>query len=174
MKSIIKLNNNYQFILIDSTLIISTSFGSTKILLLPGIKLIYAKNKMIISSIDIKNLSNENFGTFLSLFKNAISGLDLRYTKTLKISGSGYKFVILNNNLLVFAGSTKTNILQIPKILTITLVDSTRLIISGINKHLVGLFAEKIRHIYPIEPYKLRGISYADEIISKKEGKKRK
>lgn len=174
MRATILIPENIKLIPFKNFLKFEGSFGSIQVEILKGIKLERQNNRLILFDTNTNKINKSYFGLLLSLIKNHIYGVSKKFFKTLKIAGSGYKFIISENKIFVHAGKTKITNFFIPQEISIELIDSTRINICGINKHLVGEFAAKIRNIRPIEPYKFRGISYLDEIILKKEGKKRK
>lgn len=174
MKTFIPINNSIKFKIKDLFIYVYGPLGINRVIILSGISVKIFSNTLYISEVNKNKFTKSNFSLFIALLKNAIYGVKKFFSKTLKISGSGYKFSIFQNTIFLFAGQTKKIFFIIPTNLTITLLDSTRIVISGLIKEVVGEFSAKIRNVSPVEPYKLRGISYLDEIILKKEGKKRK
>ncbi|KAF1856404.1 hypothetical protein Lal_00048600 [Lupinus albus] len=93
-----------------------------------------------------------------------VTGVSTQFSKSLIAEGVGYKFQVDN-------GFTHPIKLEIPKELAVKLVSSTKILITGISKEYVGLYASKIRAFRPPEPYKGKGIMYENEIIRRKAGK---
>lgn len=110
-------------------------------------------------------------GTYAAIIKNMIAGVSAGFEKSLVIEGTGYRFQVAGKELSVSAGFTAPVKVQIPEGLQLK-VEKTELSISGLDKELVGDFAAKVRGIRPPEPYKGKGVRYADEIIRRKQGKK--
>jgi large subunit ribosomal protein L6 len=100
-----------------------------------------------------------------------IVGVSEKFSKVLIVEGVGYKFQQDKDKLILNMGYSHTVELIIPKDLSVKAETLTKLTISGIDKQKVGLFASEIRKIRPPEPYKGKGISYDNEIISRKVGK---
>jgi len=122
---------------------------------------------------DLK-VSKQLHGTTNSVINNMLIGVSTGFTKELEINGVGYRFQVQGNKIVVSAGYSHPVNVDIPSGLTVTMPDKsqTELIISGIDKQLVGEFAANIRKIRKPEPYKGKGIKYKDEHIRRKEGKK--
>ena len=94
-----------------------------------------------------------------------------KFTKTLIIEGVGYRAAISGKNLNLKVGFSHDVDLTVPEDVEVE-VEKSNIKISGIDKEKVGLFASKVRLVKKPEPYKGKGIRYADEIIIRKEGKK--
>ncbi|WP_391592153.1 LSU ribosomal protein L6p (L9e) [[Mycoplasma] cavipharyngis] len=111
------------------------------------------------------------YGTINSLIKNAIVGLVSGFSKTLKITGVGYKANVANNKVILTLGYSRPIEVNIPDGIIVDLISPTELKISSHNKELLGEFAANIRKWRKPEPYKAKGIAYSDEIILRKVGK---
>ena len=111
-------------------------------------------------------------GTANANIKNMIIGVTEGYEKKLEIVGVGYRFAIQGNKITVNAGYSHPVNVEVPAGLTVEVPSNTEMVIKGIDKCLVGEFAAQIRKIRQPEPYKGKGIRYADEHIRRKEGKK--
>jgi large subunit ribosomal protein L6 len=110
-------------------------------------------------------------GLTRALLQNAIDGVTTAYTKTLDIVGVGYKAELKGQNILLNIGYSHPIFFIPPEGITLQAPAPTQIIISGIDKQLVGLVAAKIRSIRQPEPYKGKGIKYSDETIVRKAGK---
>ena len=110
-------------------------------------------------------------GTTRALLHNMVGGVSDGFMKVLEINGVGYRAALQGNKVVVSAGYSHPVELEIPKGLKVELPKNTQIIISGIDKQLVGQFAAEIREVRKPEPYKGKGIKYSDEHIRRKEGK---
>ncbi len=110
-------------------------------------------------------------GTTRALLHNMVVGVSDGFKKVLEINGVGYRAALQGNKVVVSAGYSHPVELEIPKGLKVELSKNTQIIISGIDKQLVGQFAAEIREVRKPEPYKGKGIKYSDEHIRRKEGK---
>lgn len=127
-------------------------------------------NEVIVSR---KSDAYKNFhGTANANINNMIIGVTKGYEKKLEIVGVGYRFTAKGNILVVNAGYSHPVEVSVPTGITIEVPSNTELFIRGIDKCLVGEFAAEVRKIRQPEPYKGKGIRYADEHIRRKEGKK--
>ncbi len=111
-------------------------------------------------------------GLSRTLCANMIVGVTEGYRRELVIEGTGFKAQIQGATLLLSLGFAFAKEFAIPASVTITEKQGTRLTVEGIDKQAVGQVAARIRSYYPAEPYKGKGIRYADEVIRRKQGKK--
>jgi len=110
-------------------------------------------------------------GLTRALIQNMIIGVTDSYKKTLDIVGVGYKAELKGKNLLLNIGYSHPIYFVPPDDIKLEVPAPTQIIISGIDKELVGLVAAKIRSFRKPEPYKGKGIKYSDERIIRKAGK---
>lgn len=113
-------------------------------------------------------------GTTRANLSNMVEGVTNEFSKTLIIEGVGYKAAVEGKNLVVYAGYSHTVPLAIPAGLAVKCNSATEVVISGIEKEVVGQFAAEVRAVRKPEPYLGKGIRYKDEVIRRKEGKKAK
>jgi large subunit ribosomal protein L6 len=111
-------------------------------------------------------------GLTRTLVKNAVDGVVKGYERALEISGVGFKAEVKGKDINFVLGFSHPVVFRLPDGITAE-VDpkQTRVTVKGVDKHLLGLTAAKIRALRPPEPYKGKGIKYAEEIIRRKEGK---
>lgn len=110
------------------------------------------------------------WGTYRALANNIVVGLSSGFTKQLEINGVGYKATIKGNVLELALGFSHPINYDIPKGIEMSL-DKNILTIKGADKQQVGQIASEIRGFRPPEPYKGKGVKYADEVILRKAGK---
>lgn len=110
-------------------------------------------------------------GTFRSLVNNLIVGVSEGFTKELEIQGVGFRSAVKGKDLDLSLGKSHPILHPIPEGLTVTVTDNTKIKVEGIDKQLVGQFAAEVRSYYPPEPYKGKGVRYADEYVRRKAGK---
>lgn len=111
------------------------------------------------------------WGTTRALIANMVKGVSEGYTKQLDIVGVGYRAQLQANTLNLQLGFSHPVVFTPPKEITIEVPKPTQIIIKGIDKAKVGQVAAEIRGILPPEPYKGKGIRYANEFVRKKLGK---
>ena len=122
-----------------------------------------------------KNDNFKNFhGTANANIQNMIIGVSQGFSKGLEIIGVGYRFTLKGSTLVINAGYSHPVELVIPSGLSVEAKSNTEILVSGIDKVLVGEFAANIRKVRKPEPYKGKGIRYVGEYVRRKEGKKAK
>ena len=106
-------------------------------------------------------------GLYRALINNMVEGVTTGYTKTLKIVGTGYRVQLQGTKLQISVGlnSKRPEEYPAPAGIKFECPDQTTIVITGIDKQLVGETAAKIRGIRPPEPYKGKGIRYKDEYV---------
>ena len=113
------------------------------------------------------------WGTVRSRISNIIEGVSVGYVKELVLNGVGYKAAQKGKILELLLGYSHPINFEIPEDLKVEVPKPTEIKISGIDKQKVGQIAANIRSYRKPEPYKGKGIKYKDEIIRRKEGKKK-
>jgi len=114
--------------------------------------------------------ANSLHGTTRSHINNAVIGVSEGWKKTLEIHGSGYRAMVDNDILEINAGYSHPVKLNIPAELDVKVVKN-KIIVSGIEKQVVGQFSAIVREVRKPEPYKGKGIRYSDEHVARKVGK---
>jgi large subunit ribosomal protein L6 len=112
-------------------------------------------------------------GTTRALVSNMVHGVSQGYEKKLILVGVGYRAKIEGNSLALTLGFSHPVNFPIPQGITIEAPILTEVIVRGVDKQLVGETAAKIRGYRPPEPYKGKGIRYSDEVVKRKETKKK-
>ena len=112
-------------------------------------------------------------GTMRSLVNNIVKGVAEGFQKKLQLVGVGYRCQLKGKTLSLSLGFSHPIEYAIPDGITIEVPSQTEIVISGCDKQLVGQVAAEIRDYRPPEPYKGKGVKYADEQIIRKEAKKK-
>jgi large subunit ribosomal protein L6 len=113
------------------------------------------------------------WGTTRALVANMIVGVSAGYTKTLEITGTGFRAAVQGRNLVINLGFSHDVVYAIPTGITITTPRPTAIVVTGVDKRLVGQVCAEIRAYRPPEPYKGKGVKFEGEAIRRKEGKKK-
>jgi large subunit ribosomal protein L6 len=113
------------------------------------------------------------WGLSRTLVANMVQGVTEGYTETLELVGVGYRAALKGTALSMQLGFSHDVDIPPPQGITFTVPRQTAIIVSGIDKQLVGEIAARIRKIRPPEPYKGKGVRYAGEKVRRKEGKKK-
>lgn len=113
------------------------------------------------------------WGTTRSLLSNLVTGVSEGFTKRLLINGVGYRAAMQGKVLVLQLGHSHEIRYALPEGIKVDVPSQTEIVISGPNSQVVGQVAAEIRSYRKPEPYKGKGVRYADEIIIRKEGKKK-
>ena len=128
-------------------------------------------NTVIVDRPDEEHLHKSLHGLTRTLLSNMVEGVDKGFSKELEINGVGFRAEKKGNQLVMRLGySHEVFVDEIPGI-TIEVPGPNKVIISGIDKQVVGQFAAEVRGKRPPEPYKGKGIKYSTEVIRRKVGK---
>ena len=128
-------------------------------------------NEVVVSLENTTKQANAFHGLYRNLINNMVVGVTTGFTKTLVITGVGYRAEIQGKILMLNLGFSNDIIVTIPEGLTVTADAQGKVTISGISKQLVGEFSAQIRKLRMPEPYKGKGIRYENEVIRRKVGK---
>lgn len=112
-------------------------------------------------------------GTVKSIMNNMVIGVTKGFEKKLTILGVGYRAQAQGSNLNLTLGFSHPVVFNIPDGIKIETPTQTEIVIKGIDKQVVGQVAADIRGYRPVEPYKGKGVRYADEVVILKETKKK-
>lgn len=110
-------------------------------------------------------------GLTRSLIANMVEGVTNGFKKVLEVNGVGYRVQLQGSNLVMNLGFSHQVIMTPPEGVKVECPSATQIIVSGADKQAVGQFAAQVREKRPPEPYKGKGIKYAEEHIRRKEGK---
>jgi large subunit ribosomal protein L6 len=109
-------------------------------------------------------------GLTRSLIANMVTGVTNGFTRRLEVNGVGYRAAVSSGNLILQVGYSHPVLVPAPPGVTFA-VQGNAITVSGADKELVGQMAAQIRRVRPPEPYKGKGIKYAEEVIRRKAGK---
>ena len=110
-------------------------------------------------------------GLTRKLIQNMVTGVTDGFTKTLEIVGVGYRADVKGQSLSLTLGFSHPVEYPIPEGIAVKVNKQTEVVISGMDRQLVGEMAARVRRLRPPEPYKGKGIKYANEVIIRKAGK---
>ena len=113
------------------------------------------------------------WGTMRSNLNNMVVGVTEGFTRKLEINGVGYRAAMQGNKLVLSLGFSHPVEMEVPAGLKVAVENNTSVTITGADKQLLGQFASEVRAKRPPEPFKGKGVKYADEYIVRKEGKKK-
>ena len=113
------------------------------------------------------------WGTTRALLHSMAVGVSTGYSKTLEITGTGYRAAVQGGNLVLNLGFSHDVVYPVPAGIKITTPRPTAVTVEGVDKRQVGQVAAEIRAYRGPEPYKGKGVRYDNETIRRKEGKKK-
>ena len=137
----------------------------------PDMNISVADNVMTVTRPDDEKLHRSLHGLTRTLLHNMVVGVTEGYKKELEINGIGYRAQKTGTQVTMNLGFSHPVVVDEIEGITIEVPEPTKLVIEGIDKQKVGQFAAEVRSKRPHEPYKGKGIKYANEFIRRKEGK---
>ncbi|VFP88690.1 50S ribosomal protein L6 [Buchnera aphidicola (Cinara piceae)] len=174
-KSPIVIPKNVTIILNNLEILVSGPLGSLKRIMNICVKVVQ-KNDCLFFSHDH---SSESYGwmqagTYRSLVYMMIIGVTIGFKKQLNLFGIGYRATIEKNNILkLYLGFSHPIFYKLPPSIKVVLLPQNEIVLTGIDKQLVGQVAANIRSYRIPEPYKGKGIRYLNEVVRIKEAKKK-
>ena len=127
--------------------------------------------KLFIEKTQDTKLSQALYGLSRTLVANMVTGVSIGFEKRLQITGVGYRAQLDGKDLILNMGYSHPVKMITPTELSVKVENPTSVVVSGMQKDMVGEFAAKIRSVRPPEPYKGKGIAYEGEVIRRKAGK---
>jgi large subunit ribosomal protein L6 len=154
----------------EDTLTISGPLGRLERKIHPSIKVNIGDGKVVVSVTEPSKNSSALHGLYRALIANMMTGVSKGFEKSLEIVGVGYRAELAGRIATFHLGYSHPIKYELPKGIDAK-VDKTKVTLKGIDKELLGKTAAKIRGFRKPEPYKGKGIKYADEVIRRKAGK---
>lgn len=136
-----------------------------------NMKVEMADGAIVVTRPDDSNLNKSLHGLTRTLLHNMVVGVTEGFKKELEVNGVGYRVAKQGKDLVMNIGFSHQVTMAEPEGITIEVPAPNKIIISGADKQKVGQFAAEVREKRPPEPYKGKGIKYAEEHIRRKEGK---
>ena len=112
-------------------------------------------------------------GTMRATIANIVTGVSKGFERKMTLVGVGYRAMVKGSELHLTVGYSHPVVIKAPNGITLETPSQTEIVIKGMDKHLIGHVASMIRAVRSPEPYKGKGIRYADEVIELKETKKK-
>lgn len=137
------------------------------------IKLALEDNAISVTPVSDSKDARSKWGMSRTMIENILKGVKDGFERKLEINGVGYRASLQGKNLQLALGFSHDVVYEPPQGITIVVPKPTEIVISGINKQQVGQVAAEIREYRGPEPYKGKGVKYAEERIIRKEGKKK-
>jgi len=126
---------------------------------------------VLVNRRDDSRPARQRHGLCRTLVANMVEGVSQGFQRRLEIQGVGYRAQVQGRNLILNVGYSNPVTIEPPEGVQVAVEANTNVIVSGINKEIVGNTAARIRSVRPPEPYKGKGIRYAGEFVRRKVGK---
>ncbi|GAA0790134.1 50S ribosomal protein L6 [Marinobacterium sediminicola] len=139
----------------------------------PSVSVEQAEGQLVFAPRDGAKQSMALTGTTRALVNNMVVGVSEGFSKTLTLLGVGYRAQAKGNTLNLTLGFSHPIDYELPEGVSAETPNNTTIIVSGADKQRVGQVAAEIRAFRPPEPYKGKGVRYADEYVRRKEAKKK-
>ena len=172
-KAPVVLPANVEVQLSPSEISVKGPLGTLKQALSGQVKLEKVENQLQVKVINDSAASNAMSGTVRAIVANMVQGVTKGYERKLTLVGVGYRAQAQGDKLNLTLGFSHPVVHAMPKGIKAETPTQTEILIKGIDKQLVGQVAAEIRAYRPPEPYKGKGVRYADEQVTIKETKKK-
>lgn len=139
--------------------------------LLPGFPVAIEGGVVTVSREGDAGPDRAKHGLLRALLANAVNGVSEGFTKVLEINGVGYRAEVKGSDIHLALGYSHPIVFPIPDGIEVAVDKTNRVTISGADKQLVGQVAANLRRLRKPDPYKGKGVKYADEILRRKVGK---
>ena len=171
-KSPILIPDNVKLAIENGKVIVEGPKGKDELIINKDISIIHEDNSITIKYDENISSHTAIAGTTRSLINNMVVGVDVGFEKKLELVGVGYRAKLNGNTLDLTLGFSHPIKHELPENVTAETPSQTEIILKSHNKQLLGQTAAEIRAYRPPEPYKGKGVKYADEQIKRKEAKK--
>lgn len=172
-KNPIQLVQGVTATLADGVMTVKGKLGELSCPISDKVEVTIADNKIVVKP---RSLSKENrtiWGTTRANINNMVKGVSEGFVRKMELIGVGYKAQVAGKGLKLSLGFSHEINYEAPAGIKFACPDQTQIEISGIDKRLVGAVAAQLRAYRAPEPYKGKGVKYAEETILRKEGKKK-
>ncbi len=162
-----------QVAIVNGTLTAKGKLGELKLALTDNVEATVDGNKVAVAPRGNSTPARMMWGTTRALVANMVKGVSTGYSKSMEITGTGFRAAVTGENLVLNLGYSHDVVYPIPQGIKITCEKPTSVKVEGVDKRQVGQVAAEIRAWRGPEPYKGKGVRYTTETIRRKEGKKK-
>jgi large subunit ribosomal protein L6 len=172
-KKPILVPSGVEIVLTDSGVSVKGPLGTLQQEFGSDIQIERADNNVIIKTVNDSKQANAMSGTIRALLANMVQGVTRGFEKKLTLIGVGYRAQAAGDALNLTLGFSHPVVHKMPEGIKVETPSQTEVVIKGIDKQKVGQVAAEVRAYRKPEPYKGKGVRYADEVIVMKETKKK-
>jgi large subunit ribosomal protein L6 len=167
----IKIPNKVQVDLKDNNIVIKGPKGELSLDVSGKVLVSSVENTLVVKPMGGPKVANKLHGTYRKLLFNMIEGVSNGFQKRLELHGVGFRSQVQGKSLILNVGFSHQVSIESPPGITLAVENNTSVIVSGIDKALVGQVASNIKSVRPPEPYKGKGIRYEGAYVRRKVGK---
>jgi large subunit ribosomal protein L6 len=157
----------------DASISVKGALGTLSLRINPLVRLVREGNELFSRAVNESKESGAMSGTFRMLVANMIHGVSKGWEKKLNLVGVGYRAQAQGSSLNLSLGFSHPVVYQLPAGIKAETPTQTEILIKGADRQRVGQVAAEVRAYRPPEPYKGKGVRYADEVVVIKETKKK-
>ena len=169
----VELPQGVEFTQSGNTVSVKGSKGILSIELNSEVELVQEENTLTFKPRSGSRFATAISGTTRALLANMVQGVSEGFEKKLELRGVGYRAQAQGNKLNLTLGFSHPVVYNVPEGVSVETPSQTEVVVKGSDKQKVGQVAAEIRHFRPPEPYKGKGVRYADERVVMKEAKKK-
>jgi len=167
----VSVPKNVKITILPDTFQVEGPRGKLEQRYLPAVQLKLEGDQLIVTRKDDSRESKSLHGLYRNLAANMIKGVTVGFNRGLTLVGVGYRAEVKGKSVLFNLGYSTQIEYIIPEGIQISVDQNTKIMVTGINKELVGRVAKEIRSLRPPEPYKGKGIKFDEETVRRKVGK---
>ncbi len=156
-----------------SHVVVKGPLGSLEYTFNDTVSIVKEENTLVFATKEDSKFAKALSGTVKALLANMVLGVTKGFEKKLTIIGVGYRAQAQGSDLNLTLGFSHPVVFKAPAGIKVETPSQTEILVKGIDKQLVGQAAANIRAYRPVEPYKGKGVRYADEVVILKETKKK-
>lgn len=169
----VEIPSGVQVAIAGRTLTAKGKLGELKLELTDRVDALVEGNHVTVKPRGTEREARMMWGTTRALVANMVRGVSEGYSRSMEITGTGFRAAVQGKNLVMNLGYSHDVVYPVPDGIKITCERPTAIKVEGVDKRLVGQVASEIRAWRLPEPYKGKGVRYSDEVIRRKEGKKK-
>lgn len=172
-KNPVLLPGGVDVVVTASEITVKGPLGSLTHFVLPSVSVIRDADSLVCRAKDGQSNASAMSGTMRALLSNMVTGVTKGFERKLMLVGVGYKAQAQGNKLNLSLGFSHPVVHEMPVGIKVETPTQTEILIKGVDRQLVGQIAAEIRAYRSPEPYKGKGVRYADEVVAIKETKKK-
>ena len=169
----VKLVDGVSANITDKEIVVKGKLGELKTHIPAGVSVTMENGEIVVKPLHNSKDARALWGTVRQNIENLMKGVTEGFKKDLELIGVGYRAQVSGQKLKLVLGYSRDIDYDLPEGVKAVVTDQTKLTLSGMDKQLVGQVAAEIRSYRAPEPYKGKGVKYADETILRKDGKKK-